>query len=165
MDQNIIDWTWLNEVFSILFEVLILFGFTFAGSLVYDIWCYKRHQEPISLPQDGIVGLIFAAIISMLIAYVNIPTRVMLGIAFFCGVIGVDVLGIIIRPSFIPLFFKNLMRKIKDNPLTEAIADTVDEMKKDEKDAKEEKDRAEIREELKRNTEQLKELRERKKNQ
>ena len=147
---------YLVEILSFVLKVLIFFIIGFSGSLLSDVWYYKRDKQPINIAQDIIVGLFFAMLINVLDIFFTFDTRVLVGVTFFLGIFGIDLLGLILQPKFLILFIKNFFAELKGNPAAKALSSTIKDYKQETKEEKEEeKKEAEKKEKEKHRQERL----------
>jgi Sec-independent protein translocase protein TatA len=79
--------------------------------------------------------------------YIKWNQKVFIGVSFFIGIFGIDLLGLVLQPKFLIIFIKNFFGELKSNPAAKALSNTIKEYKQDDDKAKEKEEKDKRRQE------------------
>lgn len=130
--QQLVDTT---IYLTYLVNYIITYGIAMSGSVVREIYMYKKENVRISVIRAIVSSSICSVAMIAVSQYTTMHFSLYVLLTFVFGLFGYNIIDVLLNAKYLALMMKNIMKEL-GNPVLKGVSNGIDEIKKEMKEDK-----------------------------
>ena len=122
-----------------LVNYIITYGIAMSGSIVREIYMYKKDNVRISIIRAIVSSSICSVAMIAVSQYTTMHFSLYVFLTFIFGLFGYNIIDVLLNAKYLALMMKNIMKEL-GNPVLKGVSNGIDEIKKEMKEDKKDED-------------------------